>query len=95
MSAVSGFTIIVIISKKERVLTLGRPLTKIQMLFLTSQTFSALCPTLRIKEELLDFDGMLRSTANIASRLEIYTQTLHMRLTEQLRKGSQFQDKKS
>ncbi|XP_062858579.1 uncharacterized protein si:ch211-142k18.1 [Trichomycterus rosablanca] len=49
----------------------------------------------KIKEESVTFEAMLRSTANIASRLEIFTQTLHMQLTEQLRKGVQLKDKRT
>ncbi|XP_026858794.2 uncharacterized protein si:ch211-142k18.1 [Electrophorus electricus] len=40
----------------------------------------------KIKEGSLAFEQMLRATADIASRLEISSRTLHMALTKQLRK---------
>lgn len=47
----------------------------------------ALCFSIRVSEEFLTFEGMLRATRDIANQLEVSSQTLHMQITEQLRKS--------
>ncbi|XP_026800406.3 uncharacterized protein si:ch211-142k18.1 [Pangasianodon hypophthalmus] len=41
----------------------------------------------KISEESLTFEGMLRATTNLANQLETSSRTLHLRITEQLRKS--------
>ncbi|KAL7871812.1 hypothetical protein SRHO_G00067950 [Serrasalmus rhombeus] len=54
---------------------------------LEGDILQALAGIQKIKEESLAFERMLQATADIASRLEISSRTLHTELTEQLRRS--------